>query len=57
MYRENAGLTQEALGKILGDLPKQHISNMKNNHRKITLEMAKKLAPVFNTSPVRFLDL
>jgi plasmid maintenance system antidote protein VapI len=50
-------LTQEALGKILGDLPKQHISNMKNNHRKITLEMAKKLAPVFNTSPVRFLDL
>jgi len=57
IYRENAGLTQEALGKRLGDLPKQHISNMENNHRKITLEMAKKLALVFNTSPVRFLDL
>ncbi len=57
IYRENAGLTQEALGKILGDLPKQHISNMENNHRKITLEMAKKLASVFNTSPARFLDL
>ena len=57
IYRQNAGLTQESLGKMLGGLPKQHISNMENNRRKISLEMAKKLASVLHTSPARFLDL
>ena len=57
IYRQNAGLTQEALGKMLGDLPRQHISNMENNSRAISLEMAKKLARLLNTSPARFLDL
>ena len=57
IYRQNAGLTQEALGKLLGDLPRQHISNMENNSRAISLEMAKKLAKLLNTSPARFLDL
>jgi len=57
IYRQNAGLTQEVLGKMLGDLPRQHISNMENNSRAISLEMAKKLARLLNTSPARFLDL
>ena len=57
IYRQNAGLTQEALGKMLGDLPRQHISNMENNSRAISLEMAKKLARLLNTSPARVLDL
>ena len=57
IYRQNAGLTQEALGKMLGDLPRQHISNMENNSRAISLEMAKKLARLLHTSPARFLDL
>jgi len=57
IYRQNAGLTQEALGKMLGDLPRQHISNMENNSRAISLEMAKKLAKLLHTSPTRFLDL
>ena len=57
IYRQNAGLTQEALGKMLGDLPRQHISNMENNSRAISLDMAKKLAKLLHTSPTRFLDL
>ncbi len=57
IYRQNAGLTQEALGKMLGDLPRQHISNMENNSRAISLEMAKNLAKLLHTSPARFLDL
>lgn len=57
VYRQNAGLTQEALGKLLGDLPRQHISNMENGSRAISLEMAKKLAKLLHTSPTRFLDL
>ena len=57
IYRQNAGLTQEALGKMLGDLPRPPISNMENNSRAISLEMAKKLARLLNTSPARFLDL
>jgi len=57
IYRQNAGLTQEALGKMLGDLPRQHISNMENNSRAISLEMAKKLAKLLHTAPARFLDL
>ena len=57
IYRQNANLTQEALGNMLGGLPKQHISNMENDRRAISLEMAKKLASVLNTSPTRFLAL
>ena len=57
IYRQNAGLTQEALGKLLDELPKQHISNMENNNRAISLEMAKRLAKLLHTSPTRFLDL
>ena len=57
IYRQNAGLTQEALGKMLGELPRQHISNMENNSRAISLEMAKKMAKLLHTSPARFLDL
>ena len=57
IYRQNRGLTQEALGRMLGGLPRQHISNMENGRRTISLEMAKKMAKLLRTSPVRFLDL
>jgi len=57
IYRQNAGLTQEALGKLMSNLPRQHISNMENNSRTISLEKAKKLAKLLHTSPARFLDL
>ena len=43
IYRQNKGLTQEALGRMLGGMPRLHIFNMENGHRTISLEMAKKL--------------
>ena len=57
IYRQNAGLTQAALGGMLAGMPRQHISNMENGRRTISLEMAKKMAKLLRTSPVRFLDL
>lgn len=56
-YRENAGLTQAKLGELLDGVPRQHISNMENNHRAISLDMAKKLSIILHTKPERFLDL
>lgn len=44
MYRENAGLTQAALGERMGGIPRQHISNMENGKRPIGKENAKRLA-------------
>ena len=43
-YRENAGLTQTALGQKIGRVPRQHISNMEHGKRPIGKESAKKLA-------------
>ena len=44
IYRENAGLTQAALGERMGGIPRQHISNMENGRRPIGKENAKRLA-------------
>ena len=44
IYRENAGLTQAALGERIGGVPRQHISNMENGKRPIGKENAKRLA-------------
>ena len=44
IYRENAGLTQTALGERMGGVPRQHISNMENGKRPIGKENAKRLA-------------
>lgn len=48
IYRENKGLTQIQLGKVLGEIPRQHISNMENGHRAISLKMARKLSIFLN---------
>jgi DNA-binding XRE family transcriptional regulator len=56
-YRTMHGLTQAQLGEKLGGIPRQHISNMEKGHRTISLEMAKKLATIFNAAPVNFLDI
>ena len=53
-YRENAGLTQAALGEMIGGVPRQNISGMESGHRPIRREMAKKLAIALNTSPRKF---
>jgi len=54
VYRKNNELTQIELGEKLG-IPKQHVSNMERGTRNISLNMAKKLAKLFNVSIERFL--
>jgi len=49
IYRENAGLTQTALGQRMGGVPRQHISNMENGKRPIGKETARKLAAALST--------
>ncbi len=56
-YREMHGLTQDQLGGKLDGIPRQHVSNMENGRRAISVDMAKKLAAIFNTAPVNFLDI
>jgi len=55
IYRINRGLTQIQLGELLGGIPKQHISNMENDKRPISLKMAKKLSKILKTSVERFI--
>jgi DNA-binding XRE family transcriptional regulator len=57
VYRENAGLTQEALGLKVGGVPRQHISGMETGRRPIGREMAKRLAMALNTSPLKFFQI
>lgn len=55
IYREIHGLTQEQLGRKLGKIPRQGISNMENGHRPISKKIAKKLADIFAVSVEKFI--
>ncbi len=55
IYRENRGLTQAKLGEMLGNVPRQHISNMERGIRSISLKTARKLAALFKVSPEKFI--
>ncbi len=55
VYRENKGLTQAELGKALGGIPRQHISNTENGNRAIGLKMARQLAKVLDVPIQRFI--
>src|SRR3989304_5685379 len=55
IYRENRAMTQTRLGELLGGIPRQHISNMENGKRPISLNTAKKLAKLFNIPIERLL--
>ena len=55
IYRQNKGLTQEALGKKLGNFTRQHISDMENMRRSISKDVAKKLSKIFNVPVERFI--
>ena len=55
IYRENRGLTQAKLGEMLGNVPRQHISNMERGVRSISLKTARKLAALFKVSPEKFI--
>ncbi len=55
LYRELHGLTQEELGKRLGNFTRQNISNIENGHRAISKNMAVALAELFDVSVEKFL--
>jgi len=55
IYRKIHKLTQAKLGEMLGNIPKQHISNMENGIRPISKITAKKLSKIFNVSVERFI--
>ena len=55
IYREIHNLTQKKLGELLGDVPRQHISNMERGTRTISVKTAKKLAKIFKVSPEKFI--
>ena len=55
VYRQNKGMTQVELGKLLGGLPRQNISNMEKGLRPISKKMALKLAELFDVSVDKFI--
>jgi len=54
IYRKNSKMTQVQLGKLIAQ-PKQFVSNMENDIRPISKNMAIKLAGIFKTSVARFI--
>ena len=55
IYRKLHGLSQEALGKRLGNFTRQNISNMERGHRPISKAVAKRMAELFDVSVEKFL--
>jgi DNA-binding XRE family transcriptional regulator len=55
IYRQNKGMTQIELGKLLGGLPRQNISNMEKGQRPISKKMALQLAGLFHVSVEKFI--
>ncbi len=55
IYRENFKLTQEQLGKQLGKLTRQNVSDIELGRRNISKEVAKKLSAFFNVNISRFI--
>ncbi len=53
VYRENRGMSQEELGRHLGGLSRQNVSDMERVTRGIS--MAKKLATFFDVPVERFI--
>jgi DNA-binding XRE family transcriptional regulator len=48
IYRERKGITQTKLGEMAGGIPRQHISNMENGRRPISLKVARTFADVLD---------
>ncbi len=55
MYRARDQLTQAAVGKKLGGLSAQKVSDMENNRRGISKNMGQKLSFLFGTAVEKFL--
>jgi transcriptional regulator with XRE-family HTH domain len=55
IYRQNAGMTLQKVGDLLGGVPRQHISNMEKGTRPISKKVALKLAEIFDVSVEKFI--
>ena len=55
IFRENRNMTQTELGRLLGGLPRQHVSNMESGLRPISKKIALKLSKAFDVSVERFI--
>jgi DNA-binding XRE family transcriptional regulator len=55
VFRQDRNMTQAELGKALGGLARQHISNMENGIRPISKKIALKLAKLFDVSVEKFI--
>ncbi len=56
VFRDKKGWTQAELGRMIGGLPRQHISNMERGIRPISLQTARKLASLFDTEINKFIE-
>ena len=54
-YRENRDMTQIELGRLLGGIPRQHISNMERGTRAISKKVALQLSKIFEISVEKFI--
>ena len=48
VYRDNFGFSQAKLGELLGGMSRQNVSDMENNRRGISKDVAKRLSNIFN---------
>jgi DNA-binding XRE family transcriptional regulator len=55
IYRQNAGMTLQRVGELLGGVPRQHVSNMEKGIRPISKKVALKLAEIFKVSVEKFI--
>ena len=55
IYRMNANMTQEELGKKLGSFTRQNVSEMEKGKRGISKDTARKLSQIFNKPIDKFI--
>ena len=53
--RENMGITQQVLGNKLGNFSRQYISDLEHGRKNISLQVAKKLAVIFDNNADRYI--
>jgi DNA-binding XRE family transcriptional regulator len=56
VFRQNRNMTQADLGKALGGIPRQNVSNMESGSRPISKKIALKLAKLFDVSVEKFIS-